>query len=65
MIKSKGTAWQFSEHVLQNYIEENSTFLPEIWVEISSALPKTTNKVGVFRNVTILPFYTHHSYPYL
>jgi len=50
----------FSDYIYDNYIQENCLFPPEMWAEIPSDLPKTTNGPEAFHSHYNAQFYSTH-----
>lgn len=59
-ISPSENAFEFSDYVLKNYIEENCLFPPEIWAEAPSTIPKTTNGPESFHKHYNEQFYSAH-----
>ncbi|KAE9523762.1 hypothetical protein AGLY_015822 [Aphis glycines] len=59
-ISPSENAFEFSDYVLKNYIEENCLFPPEIWAEAPSTIPKTTNGPESFHRHYNEQFYSAH-----
>jgi len=51
---------KFSDYIYDNYIEENCLFPPDMWAEIPSNSPKTTNGAEAFRSHYNAQFYCTH-----
>ncbi|XP_060849634.1 uncharacterized protein LOC132928783 [Rhopalosiphum padi] len=50
----------FSDYILHNFIENTCQFPPNIWAEIPSPNPRTTNAAESFRRTYNLQFYSPH-----
>lgn len=50
----------FSDYIYDNYIQENCLFPPEMWAEIPSTFPKTTNGPEAFHSHYNAQFYSTH-----
>lgn len=49
----------FTDYVFDNYIENSSSFPPEVWAEFSSSVIRTTNNCEAFHSKLNCMFYVH------
>ena len=61
-ISPSENALEFSDYDLNNYIDEDCLFPPEMRAEAHSSMPKTTNGPESFHRNFNEPFYSAHPY---
>lgn len=51
---------KFSDYIVENYIETDSTFPPTLWAEFSASMDRTTNACESFHSRFNANFYKTH-----